>query len=295
VTTAADTDHRLLLELGNSTIRLADIARQSGHAAQAVAELWPLAARLEARIAAGHAERDILRLLARTTIGLGVALGNVLPEERLATAASWTAKSLPIAAFLDDRHLTVQALRMHGNELRKAGLRGAAVERLTHAAGLAAGTDDQAAVLPLLARAAGALGSADLFDRTAAEARTLLDRASHTSLFNPSSLYEIQLRGLVSTSRMAAAIELADSPPAGTLHTAPQWRVIEMITVAQVRLRADDLQAAVEGLSTAVREATAQRLPHQLQRVMRAAGSRLPEITELARHSLDRLRQEIAA
>jgi hypothetical protein len=184
---------------------------------------------------------------------------------------------------------------MHGNELRKAGLRGAAVERLTHAAGLAAGTDDQAAVLPLLARAAGALGSADLFDRTAAEARTLLDCASHTSLFNPSSLYEIQLRGLVSTDRTAAAIELADSPPASTLHTAPQWRVIEMITVAQVRLRADDLQAAVEGLSTAVREATAQRLPHQLQRVMRAAGSQLPDIAELARHSLDRLRQEIAA
>jgi hypothetical protein len=79
---------------------------------------------------------------------------------------------------------------------------------------------------------------------------------------NSSSLYEIPVWGLVSTGRMAAAIELADSASAGTLYAAPQWCVIEMITIAQVRLRADDRQAAVEGLSAAVREATAQRLPH---------------------------------
>ena len=77
-----------MLQFGESTVRLAEVARQSGHAAEAVAELRPLAIRLEARIADGHNERDVLRLLARTHTGLGVALGlgNVLPEERLPTA-----------------------------------------------------------------------------------------------------------------------------------------------------------------------------------------------------------------
>ncbi|MGW2027652.1 hypothetical protein [Streptomyces decoyicus] len=83
----ADTDHRATVQFGQSTVRLAEIARQSGHASEAVAELWPLVARLEARLEGGHAEREVLRLLAHAPLGLGVALGNVLPEERLATTA----------------------------------------------------------------------------------------------------------------------------------------------------------------------------------------------------------------
>ncbi|MCB5907648.1 helix-turn-helix domain-containing protein [Streptomyces pinistramenti] len=86
ITDPADTDHQAMLQFGESTVRLAEIARQSGHASEAVAELWPLVARLEARIDDGHTERDVLYLLARARVGLGVALGNVLPEERLATA-----------------------------------------------------------------------------------------------------------------------------------------------------------------------------------------------------------------
>ncbi|MEU9290237.1 hypothetical protein AB0D57_37740 [Streptomyces sp. NPDC048275] len=96
VTDMADTDHRAMLQCGDSTVRLAEIARQSGHAAEAVSELWPLVARLEARVEDGHSERDVLHLLARARVGLGVALGNVLPEERLSTAAHWTAKSLDL-------------------------------------------------------------------------------------------------------------------------------------------------------------------------------------------------------
>lgn len=57
VTDPADTDHRAMLQFGQSTVRLAEIARQSGHASEAVAELWPLVARLEARLEDGHSER----------------------------------------------------------------------------------------------------------------------------------------------------------------------------------------------------------------------------------------------
>ncbi|MFF7728776.1 helix-turn-helix domain-containing protein [Streptomyces sp. NPDC008001] len=296
VTDVADTDHRAMVQFGESTVRLAEIARQSGHASEAVAELWPLVARLEARVEDGHSERDVVRLLARARVGLGVALGNVLPEERLATAARWTARSLEAARHLgDDPALLSGILRMHGNELRKARLTGAAVERLRHAAAIAPTSDDRAAVLPLLARAAGALGDQELFDTVMRETDSLLDGAAHTSLFNPYSLHEIRLRGLLATGRAPAAIRLVEERPALTTRVAPQWRVIELVTVAQVRLIGGDRAGAAEALDVALGEAVVQRLPHQLQRMMRAAGQRLPDIRAAAGEALDRMRQEMAA
>ncbi|MFJ7423457.1 helix-turn-helix domain-containing protein [Streptomyces uncialis] len=296
VTDPADTDHRAMLQFGRSTVRLAELARQSGHAAEAVAELWPLVARLEARARDGHTEHDVLRLLAHARLSLGTALGNVLPEERLATAAHWTGKSLNAVRFFDDPALTTTALRMHGNELRKAGLVGAAVHRLTHAAAIAPGPSDRAAVLPLLARAAGALGNTPLFDRTIREAAQLLDTVEHTSLVNPSALYEIRLRGLLATGRPCEAIRHAEAAaPPPSLPVAPQWRVIELITTGRVRLLADDRTGATEFLLDAVREARTQCLPHQLQRIQRAAGTVLPDAGDSADQALTQLRTEMAA
>ncbi|MFE3073590.1 XRE family transcriptional regulator [Streptomyces sp. NPDC059247] len=296
VTDPADADHRAMLQFGASTVRLAEVARQCGHAADAVAELWPLVARLEARARHGSTERDVLRLLAHARLSLGTALGNVLPEERLATAAHWTAKSLNVVRAFDDPALTTTALRMHGNELRKAGLLGAAVDRLTQAAAIAPTTQDRVAVLPLLARAAGALGHTTLFDHTLRDAYRLLDTVEHTSLVNPTALYEIRLRGLISTGRTRDAIRHAESaPPAPTIAVAPQWRVIELITTGRARLLAGDKDGAAHLLATAVHEARAQRLPHQLQRVQRTSHHALADTHEAATHALDRLRTEIAA
>ncbi|MER6714628.1 helix-turn-helix transcriptional regulator [Streptomyces sp. NPDC000877] len=295
VTDVADTDHRAMVQFGESTVRLAEIARQSGHAAEAVSELWPLVARLEARVEDGHTERDVLHLLARARVGLGVALGNVLPEERLSTAARWTAKSLDLVEYFEEPALTSYALRMHGNELRKARLVGAAVERLCRAAALAPDDDTRAAVLPLLARAAGALGTAELFDRVMRETEDLLSSVDHTSLFNPFSLHEIRLRRLIATGQVDTAIRLVEHSPVLTTTVAPQWRVIELVTVAHVQLLADDRSGAMESLDVAVREAVVQRLPHQLQRIMRTAMGRLPEIHDTAAQALDRMRCEMAA
>lgn len=296
VTDPADTDHRAMLQFGESTVRLAEIARQSGHASEAVAELWPLVARLEARMEDGHTERDVLHLLARARVGLGVALGNVLPEERLSTAAHWTAKSIDIARYFGDTSFTAYVLRMHGNELRKAHIHGAAVNRLQHAAALAARPDERAASIPLLARAAGTLGNQLLFDQTMQEADALLESTEHTSLFNPYALHEIRLRGLIATGRTRAAVQLAEQgSPIPTTTVAPQWRVIELTTVARVRLLADDHAGASQCLHSATGEAIRQRLPHQLQRIMRAAGERLPDLRESATEALERMRREMAA
>ncbi|MFI8943167.1 hypothetical protein [Streptomyces syringium] len=94
-------DHQAVIQFGESTVCLAEIARQSGHASAAVEELWPLVARLEARVDDGYAERDGLHLLARARVGLG----NMLPGERLDTAAHWTASSLSIADYFGDPSL----------------------------------------------------------------------------------------------------------------------------------------------------------------------------------------------
>ncbi|WP_228809395.1 hypothetical protein [Nocardia farcinica] len=66
-----------------------------------------------------------LILLAQARVALGVSLGTVLPEERLASAARWTGQAVEIAAHLDDPVFHALTLRMHGNELRKAGRMGA--------------------------------------------------------------------------------------------------------------------------------------------------------------------------
>ncbi|MGH4028787.1 helix-turn-helix domain-containing protein [Actinomycetota bacterium Odt1-20B] len=295
VTDPGVTDHRAMLQFGEGVVRLAEVARQSGHASDAVAELWPLVARLEARLEDGHAEREVLYLLARARVGLGVALGNVLPEERLSTAAHWTAKGLAIARHFDDPAFASYVLRMHGNELRKAQLSGSAVDRLRHAAALAPDDDTLAAVLPLLARAAGQLGDGDLFDSVLRDTDRLLDTVEHTSLANPYALHEIHLRGLLATGRPQHAVRLAESGPAPTTSVAPQWRVIESVTAARVRMIAGDQGGAAESLRLAVREALIQRLPHQLQRVIRIAGDRLGAERHAAEQALAVLRQQMAA
>ncbi|HUQ54331.1 helix-turn-helix domain-containing protein [Lentzea sp.] len=133
VTDNDDADFAAMIQFGDSTIRLAEIARQSGRAVDAVNELWPLVARLEARAAEGRAERDTMILLGQGRAALGVSLGTVLPEERLTAAARWTGKALVIAERLGDRAFLAHALRMHGNELRKADHVGAAITRLSRA------------------------------------------------------------------------------------------------------------------------------------------------------------------
>jgi transcriptional regulator with XRE-family HTH domain len=170
---ADDADFGAMVQFAEATLRLSEVARQSGHAAEAVSELWPLVARLEARLSEGKADSDVLLVLARGRLALGTALGHVLPEERLTVAARWTGRALPIADWVGDDTLKANILRMYGNELRKSGHRRAGVARRSQALSMTSEPATRGATLGLLARAAADRGDLEMFDMAVAEARRL--------------------------------------------------------------------------------------------------------------------------
>lgn len=292
VTDSNDADFTAMLQFGDSTIRLAEIARQSGCVVDAVNELWPLVARLEARAAEGHTERDMLILLGHGRAALGVSLGNVLPEERLAAAARWTGKALLVAERLGDPVFLAHALRMHGNELRKAGHPSAAVARLGRATQLTDDREGRGASYALLARAAGEQGNPGLFDQAIAEYRALLESGGRGMLFNSFTFSEILLRGLISTGRAAEAVRIMEIGKAEAEPVAPQWHIIGRVTAGQVLLVAGKRDAAEEALRAALAAAESRRLPHQVQRAIRAArGGGLAEVSENGQAVLQRLNE----
>jgi transcriptional regulator with XRE-family HTH domain len=294
-----DADFAAMLAFGTSVIRLAQIARQSGRAAESVSELWPLITRLEARVTAGYAELQTMSLLARARMSLGVALGHLLPEERLATAARWTGRALRIAWHLGDRPLLGLVLRMHGNELRKAGHPAAGIIRLRQALQVDDHPVRQGAGLVLLARAAAESGQVGLFDATTSQCVQAVETASEQDvLVSPFTVREVRLRGLLVTGRTAQAAELAGRCPAGSGPPSPHWRVIERITTAEVLARTGDEQTAETMLTAAVSDAETLRLPHQVQRIIRLASEpgvlTGQTVHQQARAALTRLDEQLA-
>lgn len=291
VTDTNDADFAAMLQFGDSTIRLAEIARQSGHAVDAVNELWSLVARLEARAVEGHAERDTLILLGHGRAALGVSLGTVLPEERLTAAARWTGKALQVAERLDDPVFLAHALRMHGNEIRKAGHPTAAVARLNRAIEVSTDREGRGAAYALLARASGERGDPHLFDHAINGYRDLLDSGGiRGMLFNHFTYREIQLRGLISTDRPSIAAHIMETAQPDALPAAPQWHIIERVTAGQVLIAAGERDAAEDAFRTAVASAESHRLPHQIQRTIRAANEGgLTDIREAGDAVLGRL------
>jgi hypothetical protein len=214
-----------------------------------------------------------MRLLVQARVSFGVALGHLLPEEQLATAARWTGRALRIAWDLGDRKLLASVLRMHGNELRKAGHVTAGIVRLRQSLQIDDHPARNGAGLVLLARAAAESGQADLFDMTAGQCvQGLNSTAGKEVLFNTFTVREVRLRGLLATGRTGQAVDLAERFAADDRPPTPQWRVIERITTADILARAGDEHAAAAMLSAALTDAETLRLPHQIQRIIRLTG-----------------------
>ncbi len=295
VTDPDGADFAALVQFGDSVVRLAEVARRSGRAVEAVNELWPLVARLEARAADGRLERDTLHLLASARLALGVSLGTVLPEERLTGAAAWTGKALVLARHLDDESLLAAILRMHGNELRKAGRLPAAVARLEHAVAVSTDPGGRGAAFALLARAAGEAAMPDRFTEAIDTCRKLLDVGTGEGmLLNPFTLREIHARGLLSLNRASDALHALDGTDPGE-PVAPQWQVIERVTTGEVLAAGGEHVGAEDALTAAIATAERRRLPHQLQRAIRVADrSGMVRIGAAGRAALQRLRGLLA-
>jgi DNA-binding XRE family transcriptional regulator len=296
----ADADFASVLALGASVIRLATIARHNGQAATAAGELWPLISSLESRVASGRAEPAAMSLLAQAQVSFGVTLGHLLPEERMAAAARWTGRALRIATRLGDTQLLAFVLRMHGNELRKAGHPAAAIVRLQQALRIDGDPVRGNDALVLLARAAAVAGRAALFDEVTGQCLRALDTAAgQGSLLSAFTVREVRLRGLLATDRLAAAVALAAHDPTDIAPPSPQWRVIERITSADVLSQAGDKSTASDILSGVIGEAEALRLPHQVQRVIRMTcrPGRLadPTVSEQACSALTRLSTQLVS
>ena len=291
VTEPDDATFMAMMQFAESVLSLSEIARKTGHASDAVNELWPLVARLEARAAEGLLERGSLFVLSRARLSLGVALGTLLPDEKLTSAAKWTGQALLVAERLGGQDLTTHILTMHGNELRKAGRIGAAIGRLRRAVERSADAGVRATVCAMLARAAGEAGDTELFDATMDDYRRQLDRAPDAGMLaNEFSYREIRLRGLVATGRTTEAARLMTQPITYTAPVAPQWMVIEQITCGDVLLGIHDPQGAQESLLAGLHSAESAHLPHQAQRAVRIANAgRLDAAVEAGRATVTRL------
>lgn len=294
VTESDDATYLAMVQFADSILNLAEIARQSGRAVDAINELWPLVARLEARAAGGYADRESLRLLGRARSALGIALGTVLPEQKLATAARWTGQALVIAERLEPQTTLAERLAMHGNELRKAGRVTAAVARLRRSVALAESSPARIAACAMLARAAGELGHVRLFDTAITAYRHQLESSHPTGMFGNWFTYrEIFVRGLVGTGRATRAARHLNQTPT-SVPAAPQWTVIEHVTTGQVLLAVGERVGAEEALLTGIAAAEIYRLPHQIQRAQRLASGQLDQVTESAQSALRRLDEQLS-
>lgn len=250
-----------------------DHAGSGGVGDDPVDESRPLVARLESRAAEGLIERESLTVLGRTRLSLGIALGTLLLEEKLTSAAKWTGRALLVANHLDEPAFATEALTMHANELRKSGRIGAAIVRLRHAIARSADASAGATACAMLARAAGEAGQVELFDDTMDDYRHHLDRAPDSGMLaNEFTFREVHLRGLARTGRATRAIHLLRrSGGAAVLPAAPQWAAIERITAGDVLLAAHEREEAEAALTTGLRHAASARLPQQIQRAVRIA------------------------
>lgn len=266
-------DHVAMLETGESVVRLARTAREQGCASESLRELDRLVNALEGRAQSGRATRGDMMLLASARAEVGVALGDLLPEAHLASAARWAGAGATVLTGLDgEPRRAAHALAMHGNELRKAGDLDLAVTSLRDAIELSPDLETRATAHLLLARAASVAHDTAQFDRSIRECRRALESDPSISNYfiNPFSLREVELRGLLLTRRHREAEQVAGRvADAGTGPAA--WGVLERVTMAQFYVAVGEMGEAADEIGRVIPRASALRLPHQVERAVRLA------------------------
>lgn len=113
-------------------------------------------------------------------------------------------------------------------------------------------------------------------------------------LLNPFTVREVRARGLLALGQPLEALRVLDRDNVGE-PVAPQWQVIEQVTTGEVLAASGDRDGANEALLNAVATAEYRRLPHQLQRAIRAAErGGLAAAVDAGKAALQRLRGLLA-
>jgi transcriptional regulator with XRE-family HTH domain len=262
-----------LVEVAPSVIRLSQTVREAGRADAAVNELWPLILRLEAQTTQDNDNPRLLLMLASAQATLGVILGDLLPEENLWMSVHFFKRAVTIVDEHDDALLKAEVYRGCGNELRKHKQYAEAVSYLEQALSLSADGITKGLAAALLARTFGEMGDWENFRNGMRTALYFQDKvASFTPTFNPVMLQEVRLRGLLNAQHVNEIPLLLKQNTTHSLSVsiAPQWQVISHLTKAEALFHVGKLDDGLDNLKTALIGAELCKLPHQVQRAIRA-------------------------
>ncbi|GAB2794266.1 hypothetical protein [Amycolatopsis magusensis] len=113
-------------------------------------------------------------------------------------------------------------------------------------------------------------------------------------MITPFSLREIEARGLLALGRPRESLHVLTTTETGE-PPAPQWAVIDRVTTGEILGAIDEHDAAATTLREAIELAERHRLPHRLQRAIRAADrGDHPDISGHGSEALDRLHHQLA-
>lgn len=284
-----------LLEVAPSVIRLSQVVREAGRAEEALHELWPLYIRLEAHAAHDKDNKHLQLTLATGQTALGVILGDLLPEEDLYVPVRYLKEAASIVDELGSDKLKAEVHRIFGNELRKHKQFPEAIHHLEFAHLFSSDTQTKGLTAALLARTYGEMGDADHFDEMIREALPLIDTTDQfTATFHPVMIHEIHLRGLMSLGRLDKIRNILGNTEEGStaFYIAPQWSTISQLTIAEAMLRSRKIDDGLEKLKGALVGAGLCKLPHQVQRAIRAL--KLVEVYDPAKQILDNAQMLLA-
>ena len=187
-------------------------------------------------------------------------------------SVSFFKKAVAIVEELGNDQMKAEIYRGYGNELRKHKQHEQANRYLEQALFLAQDDVTRGMAAVLLARTYGETRDREHFDEIVRTALHFQDKATNfTPTFNPVTVQEVQIRGLLSVGQFDKLAPLLAQDHAHSIGVtvAPQWYVISQLTTAQAFFHLGKVDDGFAKIQAALVGAELCKLPHQVQRAMR--------------------------
>lgn len=255
-------------EAWSGIIDLAEIVRSRGNPEAAVKHVAPIVSMLNGGGKGTLGDLGMTNLAIRAKLTLGTALGDCVPSSGLVVALDHLREANKCADD-SDRELKVQVLRAYGNELRKSGDVDSALLFLRQAKALLPFGAVNGSLAIAIARAEAEIGNWKAFRSSMADARRALDIQHHPlPLFNGLVVHEVLLRGLLAQEDFRGVENQLATSVEAPLNSAPQWRVIYAVTIAEALFNIRDVTGGVQAARRALNAARQAALPQQIKRLL---------------------------